>query len=345
MKIGTVRIAHPVVLAAMEEHTNYPFRLLMKRFGASLVRTERVDAAAAVKRQRRAMRLLYTTPKEAPRAAQISGAEAAVMAEAARIVQQFGFDIVELNFECPIQRLLKRGEGGALLADPKAVARIVAAVVRAVSIPVTIKIRTGPDSRRETAVEIALRAEHAGAAAVELHARSVAQAYIGSPDWTAIFRLKQALHIPVIGGGGVRTASDAQRLLSQTGADGVSIARACLGNPWIFRQAQALITGGGSVRAPTDAERGRVLIELAQGLGPAPAPPHKLLLRQDPAPFCGVPCRAEPGEKPDPVPPAGEKPFWLTGRQVERGSGRPTAGRPGASRGSGLDKGHPGTTP
>src|SRR5947209_14349903 len=155
MLIGPVRLAHPITLAPMEEHTNPPFRLLMKVFGASLVCTERVDAADVARRDRRALRLLHTTPQESPRAGQISGADPAIMAAAARVVEEQGFNLVDLNFECPIRRLLQRGEGGALLADPAAIARIVAAVVRAVSLPVTLKIRTGPDATRETAVEVA----------------------------------------------------------------------------------------------------------------------------------------------------------------------------------------------
>src|SRR6516165_8829114 len=142
MKIGPVRVAHAIILAPMEEHTNYPFRLLMKQFGASLVCTERIDAGDVIRRDRRALRLLYTTPQEAPRAGQISGADPAVLAAAARVIEEQGFDLVDLNFECPIRRLLGRGEGGELLADPPAIGSIVAAVVRAVSIPVTLKIRS-----------------------------------------------------------------------------------------------------------------------------------------------------------------------------------------------------------
>src|SRR5437660_12677430 len=164
MQIGSIRIAHPVTLAPMEEHTNHPFRLLMKQFGASLVCTERVDAVDVARRDRRALRLLQNTSEEGPRAGQISGADPAVMAEAARVVEGCGFSLVDLNFECPIRRLINRGEGGALLADPLAVGRIVAAVVRVVSIPVTLKIRSGPDGERQTAVEVACRAQEAGAA-------------------------------------------------------------------------------------------------------------------------------------------------------------------------------------
>jgi tRNA-dihydrouridine synthase B len=264
VKIGPLRIAHPVILAAMEEHTHYYFRRLMKRFGASLVRSERVDARQAAKRDRRAMRLLFTAPDESPHAGQISGADPAVMAEAARVVEQQGFRLVDLNFECPVRRLIDRGEGGALLADPPAIGRIVEATVRAVSIPVTIKIRSGPDAQRETAVEVARRAQDAGVAGVEVHARSVAQAYQGGPDWTVIRRVKQAVAIPVAGSGGVRTAADARQLLRETGADAVAIARGCLGNPWIFRETRALILGAARTSPPTPAQRGRVLLELVE---------------------------------------------------------------------------------
>jgi tRNA-dihydrouridine synthase B len=265
MKIGSVRIAHPVTLAPMEEHTNYPFRLVMKQFGASLVCTERVDAADVARRDRRALRLLYTQPQEAPRAGQISGADPAVMAEAARVVEEQGFDIVDLNFECPIRRLMNRGEGGALMADPPAIERIVAAVVRAVSIPVTLKVRTGPDGGHETATEVARRAEAAGAAAVDVHARSVAQAYVGGPDWSVVARVKQSVAIPVMGSGGIRVVADAICYLKESGADAVAIGRGCLGNPWIFQQARSLVQGGASVQAPSPSERGRALLQLVEG--------------------------------------------------------------------------------
>jgi tRNA-dihydrouridine synthase B len=275
MKIGRVRPTVPVTLAPMEEHTNFPFRLLMKRFGAGLVCTERIDAATVVRRNRRALRMLHTTAEERPRAAQISGAEPGVMAEAARVIEQRGFDLVDLNFACPIRRMLDRGEGGALMADPAAVERIVAAVTRAVSIAVTVKLRTGPDAEHETAVEVARRAQDAGAAAIGVHARSVAQCYVGDPDWEVVARVKQAVRVPVLGSGGISEAADIPRLLRESGADGVSIGRGCLGNPWIFRQTQALLTGDPVGRPPTRAERGRVLRQLVEGefryYGPAVA--------------------------------------------------------------------------
>lgn len=273
--IGKLGLTAPVTLAPMEEHTNFPFRLLMKRFGAGLVCTERIDAAAVARRDRRALRMLYTTAEERPRAAQISGADAQVMAAAARVVEEHGFDLVDLNFECPTHRIVARGEGGALMADSAAVERIVAAVARAVSIAVTVKLRTGPDGEHETAVEIARRCEDSGAAAIAVHARSVAQAYLGNPDWQVVARVKQAVRVPVLGSGGITEAADVQRRLRESGADAVSIGRGCLGNPWIFRQARALLDGRPIGRPPTRAERGRVLLQLVEGefryYGPAVA--------------------------------------------------------------------------
>jgi nifR3 family TIM-barrel protein len=258
-------LPHPIALAPMEEHTNFPFRLLMRQHGAGLVCTERVDGADVARRDRRALRLLYTTSQERPRAGQVSGGDPAVLAEAARVVEEQGFDVVDLNFECPIRRLLNRGEGGALLAEPARVGAVVAAVVRAVSVPVTLKIRSGPDAAHETAVEVARRAQDAGAAAVDVHARSVAQAYAGGPDWGVVARVKAAVGIPVLGSGGVREAADALRFLRESGADGVAVGRGCLGNPWVFRDCRALLQGHPLPPPPSPRERGRALLQLVEG--------------------------------------------------------------------------------
>ncbi len=265
MKIGEVTISSRLTLAPMEQHTNFPFRLLMKQAGAGLVVTERIDAGDGARRDRRARRLLYTLPADAPRAGQISGADPETMAAAAQVVAELGFNMVDLNFECPIRRLLARGEGGALMGSPERIGQIVAAVVRAVAVPVTIKIRSGPDAQQETAIEVAQRAEDAGAAAVSVHARSVQQAYVGGPDWSVLARVKRATCLPVIGGGGIREVDDTLRMLAETGVDAVSIGRGCLGNPWIFRQAKALLSGGGRVAPPTLAERGRLMLQLIEG--------------------------------------------------------------------------------
>lgn len=265
MRIGNVTIAHPITLAPMEEHTNYPFRLMMKQFGASLVCGERLDASDVAARDKRAMRLLMTQPSERPAVGQISSSDPHEISEAAKVVEQAGFSIVDLNFECPIKRLVQRGEGGALMAHPQKIATLVEAAVKAVDIPVTLKIRSGPDADRETAPEVARLAEAAGAAAVDVHARSVTQSYVGGPDWSVVARVKQAVSIPVLGSGGVRVPEDAIRFLKETSADGVAIGRGCLGNPWIFLHARSLVQGGPSLAQPTPNERARALLQLVEG--------------------------------------------------------------------------------
>ena len=222
MKIGRVRDCPSAdALAALEEHSNYPFRLLMKEFGASLVFSERVDAAWVARRDRRGLRRLYTLPGECPAPGNSAAADAGRAGGGRAVVEELGFDLVDLNFECPVRRLLARGEGGALLAEPAEIARLVAAVVRAVSLPVTLKIRSGPDAEHATAIEVARRAEQAGAAAVSIHARSVAQGYVGGPDWEVVAGVKRAVRIPVIGSGGIHTAAEAiDALRAQRGRRG-----------------------------------------------------------------------------------------------------------------------------
>lgn len=264
MRIGTVNLSHPVTLAPMEEHTSLPFRKLCKQYGASLVCSERIDAIDVARGDKRALKLLSTIPGERPAAGQISGGDPQVMAEAAKGIEQQGFSIVDLNFECPIKRLMNRGEGGALMAEPEKIAAIAAAVVRAVSIPVTLKIRSGPDAQRETAVDIARLAEQAGIAAIDVHARSVQQAYVGPADWSVVTRVKNAVSLPVMGSGSIRDASDVVKFLRETQADAVAIGRGCLGNPWIFSQARSLIQGGVQLAQPTPTERGRAVWQLVE---------------------------------------------------------------------------------
>ncbi len=264
MRIGNISLAHGLTLAPMEEHTSLPFRLICKQQGASLVCSERIDAKDVAERDKRAIKLLSTTSAERPAVGQISGNDAAQIGEAARVIEELGFSMVDLNFECPIRRLVGRGEGGALMGQPQRIAELVAAAQQAVSIPVTVKLRTGPKAGEDTAVETAQRVEQAGGAAIILHARSVEQAYLGGPDWQHVTRVKEAVSIPVLGSGGVRTPQDAISFLESSGADGVAIGRGCLGNPWIFQQARTLLFGSREIIEPSPAERGKVLLALVE---------------------------------------------------------------------------------
>lgn len=252
-----------LVLAPMEEHTSLPFRLRARAHGAGLVFAERLDAEDVAAGDKRAVKLLATAPSERPAAAQISTCDPAAAAAAARVCAERGFAAVDLNCECPVKRVLARGAGGALMADPGLIARLVAAMA-AGGLPVTVKLRSGPDDDRETAVDCARAAADAGAAAVMVHARSVACGYAGPATPAVCARVKAAVAVPVVASGGVRTAEDAVALLAATGCDGVAIARGCLGNPWIFARARALLCGAPPPPPPDDRARGAELLALAE---------------------------------------------------------------------------------
>jgi tRNA-dihydrouridine synthase B len=261
MEIGPVRVRGKLVLAAMEEHTSLPFRLIAKEFGASLVFTEMVQPDRLVKGERLAEKLLATEPRERPVGGQVLAAEEAETAEAARIVASRGFDLVDVNVSCPIKRVVDRGWGGAYLADPARTARLVERCAKAASgTPVTLKMRAGPTDADLNAPEVAAQAEAAGARAIILHARSVERAYRGGAEWPVIARTKAAVSIPVIGAGDVRTPEDAKRMLDETGCDGVLMARGALGNPWIFARTARLLAGEKTPAAPSREERLRILV-------------------------------------------------------------------------------------
>jgi nifR3 family TIM-barrel protein len=261
MEIGPVRVRGKLVLAAMEEHTSLPFRLLAKEFGAALVFTEMVQPDRLVKGERLAERLLATEPRERPVGGQLLAADEAVTAGAAKLVAERGFDLVDLNVSCPIRRVLDRGWGGAYLKDGERVAALVARCAEAAGrVPVTLKMRAGFSDALLDAPEIAARAVAAGARAIILHARSVERAYRGGADWTIIKRTKEAVGVPVIGAGDVRSPEDAKRLLEETGSDGVLMARGALGNPWIFTRTARLLAGERLPPPPSRAERARVLV-------------------------------------------------------------------------------------
>jgi tRNA-dihydrouridine synthase B len=263
MRLGPLSLASPFVLAPMEEHTSLPMRLLMRRHGAAMTWAERLDAEDVAGRDKRALKLLATSPEDRPSAGQISGRDPAVCAEASRVVAEYGFAAVDLNCECPVKRVLGKGAGGALMADPPLIGRIVAAMVAACDVPVTVKLRSGPSDGVETAVEAAKAVADAGGTAVMVHSRSVATGYAGPADPAVIARVVVATTIPVIASGGVRTAADAVAQLRSTGAVAVAIARGCLGNPWIFRQARALWTGTTAPMPSTD-ERIRACMHLVE---------------------------------------------------------------------------------
>jgi nifR3 family TIM-barrel protein len=236
LSIGPFRLGNPVCLAPMECYSNAPFRALAREMGAAWATTEMARAEAVVRRVPSALSLLAHEGQEHPIAGQIVGSNPGVCAEAARIIEGMGFDAVDLNFGCPSRRVRAEEAGGFLLLHPGRVGAIVEAVARAVKVPVTVKMRCGFDEERVTVAEVVRSAESAGASWVAIHARTVKQGYSGKALWHRIGEAKAAIRIPVLGNGDVRSQADLDVLRKETGCDGVLIARAAMGNPWIFRE-------------------------------------------------------------------------------------------------------------
>lgn len=236
---------NPVVLAPMAGVCNSAFRLTVKEFGAGLVCAEMVSDKAVLYKNEKTMNMLYMDEREKPLSLQIFGGEKDNLVEAAKfVVSHTDADIIDINMGCPVPKITKCDAGAKWLLDPNKVYEMVAAVVDAVNIPVTVKMRIGWDSEHILAVENALAVERAGGKAVAVHGRTRAQMYEGKSNWDIIKQVKQAVNIPVIGNGDVETPQDAKRMLDEVGVDGVMIGRAALGNPWmIYRTVQYLETG------------------------------------------------------------------------------------------------------
>ncbi|EAC9556224.1 tRNA dihydrouridine synthase DusB [Listeria monocytogenes] len=244
-KIGNVEIKNQVVVAPMAGISNSAFRLTVKEFGAGLVCCEMISDKGIAYRNAKTLDMLYIDEKEKPLSLQIFGGEKETLVEAAKFVaENTTADIIDINMGCPVNKIIKCEAGAKWLLDPNKVYDMVAAVVDAVDKPVTVKMRIGWDEEHVFAIENALAAERAGAAAVAMHGRTRVQMYEGSANWDVLRDVKRELKIPFMANGDVRTPEDAKRILEHTGADGVMIGRAALGNPWmIYRTVKFLETG------------------------------------------------------------------------------------------------------
>ena len=254
MRVKDIELDNPFILAPLAGVTDIPFRTLCKRMGAALTVTEMVSAKGMLYGSEATLNLLKTDPSERPRAAQLFGSDPKIVARGVREVQDMGFDLVDINMGCPAPKIVKNGEGSALMKDVRLAAQIVEAAAKAVPV-VTVKFRKGWDDASVNGVEFAKAMEEAGAAAVTVHGRTREQQYSGRADWPFIGRVKAALHIPVIGNGDVFSAEDGMAMLKETECDGVMIARGAMGNPFIFREAVHLWKTGTPLAPPTLEER------------------------------------------------------------------------------------------
>ncbi|MDP3283167.1 MAG: tRNA dihydrouridine synthase DusB [Desulfobacterales bacterium] len=243
MKIGSLVIDNNTVLAPVAGITNLPFRLMVKKAGCGLVCSEMISSNGIIFGSRKTISMLDSLPEEKPVSFQIFGSEPSIMADAAVIVESRGADVIDINFGCSVKKVVKTGAGVALMKEKKRAEDILKAIRKAVTIPLTIKIRTGWEKSGEDALTTAEIAESCGVDAIAVHPRTAGQGFRGKADWSLISRVKEKVSIPVIGNGDIVEAEDAVCMLNQTGCDAVMIGRAAIGNPWIFSQVTSLLSG------------------------------------------------------------------------------------------------------
>ncbi len=223
------------LLAPLAGVSNLPFRLIARSFGCSFAFTEMISANGLIRKSDKTFEYLRTCTEDRPLGVQIFGADSIIIAEAAKIVESKGADLIDINMGCPVKKVIKAGAGAVLMKEPDRVGRIIRAAKKAVGVPVTVKIRSGWNPSSVNAVEIARIAEDAGADAIIVHARTANQGFGGVANWNIIAQVKKAVSIPVIGNGDIRQPRDAVRMLRETFCDAVMVGRGALGNPWIFK--------------------------------------------------------------------------------------------------------------
>ena len=264
LQIGKVTLENNLILAPMAGVSDLRFRLLCREQGAGLVCMEMVSAKAILYKNRNTEELLTIDPKEHPVSLQLFGSDPDIISEIAKQIEERPFDILDLNMGCPVPKVVNNGDGSALMKNPRLAGEIIEKTARAIKKPLTVKIRKGFDDAHVNAVELAHIAQESGAAAVAVHGRTREQYYAGHADWDIIRQVKEAVSIPVIGNGDIRTPEDVAAMAEQTGCDGYMIARGAEGNPWIFRQILHYFDTGEHLARPDFSEVTEMLLRHAK---------------------------------------------------------------------------------
>ena len=260
LSVESVRLDSPVVLAPMSGVTDMPFRRLVKSLGAGLVVSEMIASQAMIRATRRSLKMATHCADEHPMAVQIAGCEPEIMAEAARLNADRGATIIDINMGCPVKKVVNGHAGSALMRDLDHAARIIEATVKAVSIPVTLKMRTGWDDASRNAPELARIAESAGIRMITVHGRTRCQLYRGKSDWKFIRQVKQAVRVPVLANGDINSVEDAAAALRESGADGVMVGRGACGRPWFLDQVARYLRDGERLPDPPVAVQRDILL-------------------------------------------------------------------------------------
>ena len=264
LQIGNVTLENNLILAPMAGVSDLPFRLLCREQGAGLVCMEMVSAKAILYKNRNTEELLTIDPKEHPVSLQLFGSDPDIISEIAKQIEERPFDILDLNMGCPVPKVVNNGDGSALMKNPRLAGEIIEKTALAIKKTLTVKIRKGFDDAHVNAVELAHIAQESGAAAVAVHGRTREQYYAGHADWDIIRQVKEAVSIPVIGNGDIRTPEDVAAMAEQTGCDGYMIARGAEGNPWIFRQILHYFETGEHLSRPDFSEVTEMLLRHAK---------------------------------------------------------------------------------